>query len=88
MSNLELACLLLGFGLLYSVTRIIRDFRRRDITPPRFHGAFGQGLGRFAQRAVRWDKAQTIKALAALIVGAVIAILVANYYPDYLPQGR
>ena len=84
MSTLEFACLVFGLGLLYGVTRFIRDFRRRDIAPPRLYdGSFG----RFApSEPVRWDKAQTIKGLVALIVGTVIVILVAKYYPDYIPQ--
>lgn len=81
MTNLEVACLVFGLGLLYGVTRFIGDFRKRDVTPPMDHdGSFD-----LAER-VRWDKVQTIKWLVALIVGTVIVMLIAKYYPGYIPQ--
>jgi ABC-type lipoprotein release transport system permease subunit len=85
--------LLLGVCLLYSLTRFVRDFRRRDITPPRLYGGDLFGIGDFAPtKPVRWTKRQTVewmlKVLVALIVGTTIVVLIAKYYPEYLPRRR
>ena len=89
--------LLLGFCLLYSFTRIIRDFRRRNIAPPLFPWLFDGNddgpAGRLAPvEPKRWTNRQTVswmlKGLVALIVGTVIVILVAKYYPEHLPPPR
>ena len=85
--------LLLGICLLYGLGRFIRDFRRRDITPPSLRGGLFPEIGEYAPREpVRWDRAQTIgwmlKGLVALIVGTVIVVLIAKYYPEHLPSPR
>ena len=76
--------LILGMCLVYSFTRIIRDIRRRKLTPPLFPWLFDGNddgvAGRLAPiKSVRWTKSQTAKwmlmGLASLITGFVIVIL-------------
>ena len=78
--------LLLGVGLLYSLSRFIGDLRRRDIRPPRLYDGIS-AFGRYARiEPLRWDKAQILKGLVVLITGAVIIALIAKYYPELIPD--